>query len=160
MSLVLAEEVCEARSCCSISTTRRSRPAASRAMPAPLMPPPTMARSKRSSASVVATNLATQLLGPARTHLAGEPSFFRGPRRARGLARHRRPRGGFEQSFEALQCVAAVAFLRAMAACHDQDFIAVAQAPASQHAQSLFGRRIELREVSNVKAQLRGARHL
>src|SRR5487761_937131 len=42
MSLVLAEEVWEARSSRSQSSTERSRPAASRAMPAPLMPPPTI----------------------------------------------------------------------------------------------------------------------
>src|SRR4051794_14568852 len=46
MSLVEADEVPEARSFCSTSTTRKPRPAASRAIPAPLMPPPTMARSK------------------------------------------------------------------------------------------------------------------
>src|SRR6185503_11097451 len=46
MSLVEAEEVPEARSCCSTSRTESPRPAASRAMPVPLMPPPTMARSK------------------------------------------------------------------------------------------------------------------
>src|SRR5487761_891884 len=45
MSLVLAEEVCAARSCCSQSRTERPRPAASRAMPAPLMPPPMIRRS-------------------------------------------------------------------------------------------------------------------
>src|SRR3546814_5733535 len=41
MSLVLAEEVPLARSLFSQSNTERPRPAASRAMPAPLMPPPT-----------------------------------------------------------------------------------------------------------------------
>src|SRR4030088_2055474 len=46
MSLVDFEEVPEARSFCSTSRTLRPRPAASRAMPAPLMPPPMMARSK------------------------------------------------------------------------------------------------------------------
>jgi hypothetical protein len=40
-----AEEVAEARSFFSISSTERPRPAASRAMPAPLMPPPITARS-------------------------------------------------------------------------------------------------------------------
>src|SRR5690348_7325949 len=45
MSLVLAEEVWEARSSCSQSRTEMPRPAASRAIPAPLMPPPTIRRS-------------------------------------------------------------------------------------------------------------------
>src|ERR1700760_505710 len=46
MSLVLAEEVCAARSSCSHRMTERPRPAASRAMPQPLMPPPTTSRSQ------------------------------------------------------------------------------------------------------------------
>src|SRR5580658_5576886 len=46
MSLVLAEEVCAARSSCSHRITARPRPAASRAMPQPLMPPPTTSRSQ------------------------------------------------------------------------------------------------------------------
>src|SRR5215213_8725822 len=45
MSLELHELVAEARSACSTSVTERPRPAASRAMPAPLMPPPTTSRS-------------------------------------------------------------------------------------------------------------------
>src|SRR6185312_8237376 len=45
MSLVLAEEVWEARSSCSHRRTESPRPAASRAMPTPLMPPPTISRS-------------------------------------------------------------------------------------------------------------------
>src|SRR5688572_4169244 len=45
MSLVLAEEVAEARSACSTRATLRSRPAASRAIPAPLIPPPMIRRS-------------------------------------------------------------------------------------------------------------------
>src|ERR1700730_16488979 len=48
MSFVLAEEVCAPRSSFSHSATDRPRPAASRAMPAPLMPPPTISRSKLS----------------------------------------------------------------------------------------------------------------
>ena len=40
-----ADEVPEARSFCSNSTTEAPRPAASRAMPQPLTPPPMMARS-------------------------------------------------------------------------------------------------------------------
>src|SRR5215475_1642297 len=52
MSLVEAEEVPEARSFCSISSTRMPRPAASRAMPTPLMPPPIMARSKSAMARI------------------------------------------------------------------------------------------------------------
>ena len=44
---LLADEVCDARSCCSQSTTCMPRPAASRAMPAPLMPPPTTSTSQR-----------------------------------------------------------------------------------------------------------------
>src|ERR1700720_3807281 len=50
MSLVEAEEVPEARSFCSIRSTRMPRPAASRAMPTPLMPPPMMARAKSAMA--------------------------------------------------------------------------------------------------------------
>src|SRR5690348_2327452 len=46
MSLVEADEVPDARSFCSTSITRRPRPAASRAIATPLMPPPTIARSK------------------------------------------------------------------------------------------------------------------
>src|SRR6185369_17181897 len=46
MSLVEADDVAEPRSFCSMSRTRRPRPAASRAIPTPLMPPPTTARSK------------------------------------------------------------------------------------------------------------------
>src|SRR6185437_8179629 len=45
MSLVLADDVKLARSSCSQSRTERPRPAASRAMPTPLMPPPTISRS-------------------------------------------------------------------------------------------------------------------
>src|SRR5688572_14625225 len=45
MSLLLAELVAAPRSPCSASTTESPRPAASRAMPTPLMPPPTMRRS-------------------------------------------------------------------------------------------------------------------
>src|SRR6187200_1783146 len=45
MSLELAWLVAEARSSCSTSSTRSPRPAASRAMPAPLMPPPMISRS-------------------------------------------------------------------------------------------------------------------
>ena len=47
MSLVEPEEVPLARSFCSQRKTEKPRPAASRAMPQPLMPPPMMARSKR-----------------------------------------------------------------------------------------------------------------
>ncbi len=46
MSLLLAEEVWAARSSCSHNMTDRPRPAASRAMPQPLMPPPTTSRSQ------------------------------------------------------------------------------------------------------------------
>src|SRR3954468_10574541 len=46
MSLVEADEVPEARSFCSTSRTLNPRPAASRAMPTPLIPPPMIARSK------------------------------------------------------------------------------------------------------------------
>src|SRR5882757_11278793 len=46
MSLVEADDVPEARSFCSTRRTRKPRPAASRAMPVPLIPPPTIARSK------------------------------------------------------------------------------------------------------------------
>src|SRR5882672_10380394 len=45
MSFELHELVAEARSPCSTSVTASPRPAASRAMPAPLMPPPMMRRS-------------------------------------------------------------------------------------------------------------------
>src|SRR6185437_7145147 len=45
MSFVLADEVWAARSSCSQSRTERPRPAASRAMPTPLMPPPTISKS-------------------------------------------------------------------------------------------------------------------
>src|SRR5438105_15307761 len=50
MSLELQELVAEARSAWSTSVTERRRPAASRAMPAPLMPPPMM---RRSTVSVI-----------------------------------------------------------------------------------------------------------
>src|SRR5258705_494520 len=46
MRLVVACDVTDARSFCSTSRTRNPRPAASRAIPVPLMPPPTTARSK------------------------------------------------------------------------------------------------------------------
>src|SRR6185503_16307162 len=46
MSFELAWLVAEARSSCSTSITRSPCPAASRAMPAPLMPPPMTSRSK------------------------------------------------------------------------------------------------------------------
>src|SRR5271154_5012484 len=46
MGLVLADEVCAARSSCSHNMTESPRPAASRAMPQPLMPPPTTSRSQ------------------------------------------------------------------------------------------------------------------
>src|SRR5436309_533943 len=46
MSLVDVEDVPEPRSLCSTSNTLRPRPAASRAMPTPLIPPPITARSK------------------------------------------------------------------------------------------------------------------
>src|SRR5688572_15955489 len=46
MSLVDEEDVCEARSSFSHSTTRQPRPARSRAMPQPLMPPPTISTSQ------------------------------------------------------------------------------------------------------------------
>jgi hypothetical protein len=52
MSLVLAEEVAEARSACSTSVTFKPRPAASRAMPAPLIPPPMIRRSTVSPATL------------------------------------------------------------------------------------------------------------
>src|SRR5262249_495148 len=45
MSLVEADEVPEARSFCSTRSTRSPRPAASRAIPVPVMPPPTVAGS-------------------------------------------------------------------------------------------------------------------
>src|SRR5262245_30070718 len=64
MSLVEAEEVPDARSFCSTSSTRSPRPAASRAIPAPLIPPPMMARSK----SVMPFD------SPLRQHGAREPS--------------------------------------------------------------------------------------
>src|SRR6478736_5401378 len=53
MSLVLHDEVCAAKSSFSSRTTRNPRPAASRAIPAPLMPPPTMARSNGGGAESV-----------------------------------------------------------------------------------------------------------
>src|SRR3954465_12450861 len=53
MSLELHELVALARSSRSTSITLRPRPAASRAMPAPLMPPPTTRRSTRDGAGVV-----------------------------------------------------------------------------------------------------------
>src|SRR5215218_382514 len=45
MSLEDADDVPEPRSFCSTSITRKPRPAASRAIPAPLMPPPITSRS-------------------------------------------------------------------------------------------------------------------
>ncbi|WP_242402661.1 hypothetical protein [Komagataeibacter kakiaceti] len=42
---MLADEVWLARSSCSTSSTDAPRPAASRAMPVPLIPPPTTSRS-------------------------------------------------------------------------------------------------------------------
>src|SRR5580704_15441936 len=51
MSFEDADDVPEARSFCSIRRTRKPRPAASRAMPVPLMPPPIMARSKSATDS-------------------------------------------------------------------------------------------------------------
>src|SRR4029077_6354936 len=53
MSLVLAEEVALARSARATSSTLSPRPAASRAMPTPLMPPPTTRRSKVSLTTVM-----------------------------------------------------------------------------------------------------------
>src|SRR5436190_20576902 len=50
MSLVLREEVFEARSSISTRSTLSPRPAASRAIPVPLIPPPTMARSYEAAA--------------------------------------------------------------------------------------------------------------
>src|SRR5262245_4631619 len=50
MSLVEVEDVPDARSFCSTSMTLRPRPAASRAIPTPLMPPPTIARSNSAMA--------------------------------------------------------------------------------------------------------------
>src|ERR1700756_5318013 len=52
MSLVEADDVPEARSFCSISSTRMPRPAGSRAMPTPLMPPPMMARAESAMARI------------------------------------------------------------------------------------------------------------
>ena len=52
-SLVEAEEVAEARSFISARVTLRPRPAASRAMPQPLMPPPMMKRSWIGALSVM-----------------------------------------------------------------------------------------------------------
>src|SRR5215469_9705708 len=46
MSLVLQDDVCAARSSFSTSRTERPRPAASRAIPTPLMPPPTTSMSR------------------------------------------------------------------------------------------------------------------
>src|ERR1043166_9805102 len=63
MSLVEAEEVPEARSFCSISSTRMPRPAASRAMPTPLMPPPMMARSKSAMARISLAGAWRELAG-------------------------------------------------------------------------------------------------
>src|SRR5215472_985586 len=60
MSFVEADEVPQARSPCSTSSTLSPRPAASRAIPAPLIPPPTMARSK----SVTALSLVVSKTGP------------------------------------------------------------------------------------------------
>ncbi len=45
MSLELAEEVAQAKSCASSISTDKPRPAASAAIPAPLMPPPITIRS-------------------------------------------------------------------------------------------------------------------
>src|SRR2546427_2788588 len=59
MSLVEADEVAQPRSFCSIGRTRMPRPAASRASPAPLMPPPMIARSK------------SAMLAPAARHFSG-----------------------------------------------------------------------------------------
>src|SRR5580658_3240822 len=53
MSLVLAEEVCAARSSCSHRMTESPRPAASRAMPQPLIPPPTTSRSQFGMGSIL-----------------------------------------------------------------------------------------------------------
>src|SRR3984893_17479925 len=50
MSLVDADEVPDARSFCSRRRTASPRPAASRAMAVPLMPPPITARSKSATA--------------------------------------------------------------------------------------------------------------
>src|SRR3954466_10448739 len=63
MSLLEAEEVALARSSFSASSTLRPRPAASRAMPAPLMPPPMTRR------SYAASSMAS---GGARSCTAGE----------------------------------------------------------------------------------------
>src|SRR6187402_3326877 len=159
MSLVLADEVCAARSCCSIRQTRRPRPAASRAMPAPLMPPPTTSRSKSADASVVATNPAAQLLGPSGVHLAGEPFLLRGTRRPGRPPRHRRAARGFNQCLETLQRIALVAFLRAMVPGDDDDLVAVCQAPPGQLAQALL-RCFVQRAGRDAEPQLRGRRNL
>jgi hypothetical protein len=61
MSFEEAEEVPEARSFCSISTVRTPRPAASRAIPVPLIPPPTIARSKSATAPPMQGNIERQV---------------------------------------------------------------------------------------------------
>src|SRR5436190_16444067 len=57
MSFDEADDVPEARSLCSTSRTFRPRPAASRAMPAPLIPPPIIATSKSAIVLVLAAGM-------------------------------------------------------------------------------------------------------
>src|SRR5579863_9608534 len=53
MSLLEAEDVAPARSPCSTSRTESPRPTASRAMPVPLIPPPTISRSTAAGSEVI-----------------------------------------------------------------------------------------------------------
>src|SRR5579863_3784339 len=53
MSLLEAEDVAPARSPCSTSRTESPRPTASRAMPVPLIPPPTISRSTAVGSEVI-----------------------------------------------------------------------------------------------------------
>src|SRR6478752_6711459 len=76
MSLELHELVAEARSFCSTRVTDMPRPAASRAMPAPLMPPPTTRRSMVCWSGVVLMTPWSQISGSEGTNRLAFPSRF------------------------------------------------------------------------------------
>src|SRR5260221_1011386 len=110
--------------------------------------------------SVVVTDGGPQPLVALLVQFILNAPFPGSPGRAGGAARLRHDQGARDQVLQPAQCLAAIALLGAVVAGHDQDLTRIDQAVAGQGAQPLLGALIEDACPRQVKAQLRGGRHL
>src|SRR5262249_44214484 len=109
---------------------------------------------------LVPAGFVAQAFGTRGAALALETPFARRARRPCGGARLGHDQRATDELGEALLRVATVALLRPLAAGDDEDRAVGAHAPAGERPQARLDRVAERAAAGEVKAQLRGARHL